>query len=160
MKVGDRVQVVRSRSGGFPAGVVGIITAVSKEGVRSDEEWCTVDALGDWWYHPAEELKLLPSEPAGLKGQCLTDATQDLYTALKGLIQTATRVEAHLITHPYQKELVTALHVAQEAIDRAENGELAGADRSMQKQVALASGYKTGPRECICGLKGCTEVCP
>jgi hypothetical protein len=62
---------------------------------------------------------------ASKKGRCLPEAVQALYTALVKLKDTAEKVERHLIVHPYQRELLASIHMAEKAIEQAETGNVA-----------------------------------
>ena len=139
MKVGDKVRVISVGTAGLRIGTNETIACVYDEGTPS--EWYDVSS---GWAYAKGELELIKPEP---KGQCLPDAAQELYTALKVLLTASIKVETHLITHPYQRALVGAIHVAQEAIDKAENGEPAE--------------VKTGCGECGCAFaESVYGVCP
>ena len=114
MKIGDRVEIINVGTGDVPVGTKGVIT------YSIGEDCFKVDAEDDYWYYSARNLKLLSPEP---KGKCLPDAAQDLYVALRGLTEIATSVEDHLMIGTYQRALLKALHVAQKALYKAENGE-------------------------------------
>jgi hypothetical protein len=147
MKVGDRVEIVDQAGSGFPVGTKGTIV----DQMRT--LWVVSDGKNQGYFLP-ERLKLLPSE---VKGQCLTDANQELYTALKGLLDTAIRVENHLVVHPYQLALVEAIHVAQEAIDKAENGETEEKQVECGQEVIHRTGI-TVTKSLYCRF--CRTICP
>jgi hypothetical protein len=146
MKVGDKVRIIDVGSGGFKLGTSGEIVGVLCQ--NTEDEFFDVAVGATAWFYTSDELELVNPEP---KGKCLTDATQVLYTALKKLTETATKVEVHLIAHPYQRALVEAIHVAQEAIDAAENGELGEVSGGCEKGrtgcgVCLGAPVTTNPR--------------
>ena len=112
MKVGDRIMVLgRERAGEILSKEIGIWGEFFKVKVKDG-------GIEYFWPFQVELIK--PEEET--KGQCLPDAVQSLYTALVNLIQVAELAEKHLITHPYQRALLSAIYTAKRALEEAENG--------------------------------------